>query len=67
MVVQSLVRNRIVFDPSNKEHRKAYCNFKQNGTWNGMNIFILEREYATIPDMIKDKMVTYYMEKEFNK
>jgi hypothetical protein len=57
---------KVKFDPSNKNHRKMFSEFITNGNkWGGNNIFILEEEYGSVPDMIKDKMIRYYTGREF--
>jgi hypothetical protein len=57
---------RVTFDPANKQHRKIFSDFVSNGNkWSGNNIFILEEEYGSVPDMIRDKMIRYYMGREF--
>lgn len=59
---------KVYFNPGNKNHRKLFSDFVANGyKWGGSNIFILEEEFGSVPDMIKDKMIRYYMGREFKK
>jgi hypothetical protein len=51
------VFTRVVFDPTNHEHRLDYAKFLKYNTWvNGCNYF-LEDPYSDIPSMINAKIV----------
>jgi hypothetical protein len=56
---------QVLFDVNNAEHRKAFANFLTNASWGaGAPRFILEESNATIPSMITNKLLQYYLEKD---
>ena len=58
--------NKFTFDAANQEHRKIYFDYLANGNkWGDTNKFILEQDYSSIPEMIREKIVNYYLEQEF--
>lgn len=60
-------RPETVFDPSNLEHRQAFTNFLRNKMWKDAPRFYLEEGYSCVPEMIKDKLLQYYINIEFKK
>lgn len=65
-VVRPLPRTfekRVKFEPRKREHQLAYARYLKYNAWgeNGCR-FELEGEWNDIPTMIRDKMLTYYME-----
>ena len=56
---------RIKFDVENEDHRKACYDLKFNRKW-PMH-FILEDEYDNVVQMVNDKLLQYYLKKEFSK
>jgi hypothetical protein len=59
-------RPEIQFDVENQGHRLAFANFLRNRAWGDSPRFYLEEGYSCIPEMIKDKLLHYYINKEFN-
>lgn len=65
MVLNSMFKTKEYFDVKNKSHVATYKKFLQTYTW-GQNCcpFELEEPYLSVPDMIKDKLVHYYLKVE---
>lgn len=58
----------VVFDATSKKHREAFAQYLKDSSWKNVNIrFILEPTYISVVDMIKDKLVAYYMQPTINK
>lgn len=55
---------RVIFQADSAVHRKAAKEFLQTGKWGTLQ-FRLEGNYTSIPDMIKDKMLDFYLNHEF--
>lgn len=61
-VLAQVQRQRIRFDPNNKDHNEFYRNFIKNQKWDTPGCpFELEWPYLNIPDMIKDKIINHYL------
>ena len=61
-------RPATVFDPNNKEHRKAYYEFIKYSSWSRSPYqFVLEPGYEDIPHMCRIRLCEYYVNKEFGK
>ena len=60
-------RPLVAFDPYKKEHRKYYAQFLEYGGWGRCPVrFICPDEVGqSLPDIIRQQLVNYYMEKEF--
>lgn len=58
-------RPEVQFNASISEHRFAFTNFLRNKMWRDAPRFYLEEGYSCIPEMIKDKLLQYYINKEF--
>ena len=57
-----------VFDAEDPDHRLAYYNFVQQGSWSNIPYrFVLEEMYTDLPSSINQKMAAYYMALEFKK
>jgi len=57
----------VEFDPANQDHRKYYQEFLKSGRWSkGTPRFNLQRPYLSIPSMIVDVLMNYYLTKEFD-
>lgn len=54
---QEFLSRKSGFDPENKEHMEEYSYFLKNSRWRSGCPFFLEWPHATVPDMIKDKIV----------
>jgi len=58
----------VEFDPTNQQHREFYNEFNKKGKWNAVAPrFILSRPYLSVPTMIADILLNYYMEQEFTR
>ena len=56
----------VKFDANKIEHRKQYHEFFKRNAWGASgDRFILETPFMDVPTMIQNKMVSYYMSKEF--
>lgn len=56
---------RVPFDVHNIAHRQAFANFLLNAGWGPESPrFILEESNATIPSMITNKLLQYYIERD---
>jgi hypothetical protein len=55
----------VFFDVNNEEHRMAYYHYHKSNGWSYPWIFVLEKNYLNIPNMIKDKLLQHYMDLEF--
>jgi hypothetical protein len=62
MIIESLIKQKVVFDLDNTKHVNLYKGFLSSNRW-GINgcPFILEFPYLTIPDMIKDKLIHKFL------
>lgn len=54
-------RERVLFDPSNKNHIKDYAKFIKHNNWKDGCNYLLEEPYYDIPTMIHDKIVKHYL------
>jgi hypothetical protein len=56
----------VTFDVTNKQHRESFSYFMKNNRWNPeLPRFALERPHSSIPHMITEKLLTYYVDSEF--
>lgn len=57
-----------VFDANNADHRRAYKHYLDTNSWADCQYrFICESPYLELPASINQKMVEYYIGKEFTK
>jgi hypothetical protein len=64
----TLRRPTVVFDPANPEHRRAFYEFSDRGSWGDCKFnFILEEPYNDLITNIHYKIVRWYMDQEFQK
>lgn len=62
---QSL-RPWVAFDPTIKEHRRYYSEFKKQRTWGTCPVrFILQEDAADVVSMIEKSLADFYTSKEF--
>jgi hypothetical protein len=65
-VLQRNIKPQVDFDPANKQHRKAYCNFVQSGKWGeDAPKFFVDFPHTNLKDMLSAKVSAYYLNKEF--
>ena len=56
----------MVFDPSNKDHRRYYHEFITKGTWGRCPVrFIIDDDAGDLVTFIQRKLVDYYVLREF--
>ena len=57
----------MAFDPSNKDHRRYYIEFIEYGGWGRCPVrFICPEDVGMdLPTMIKNRLVEYYISREF--
>ncbi len=61
-VLASVQRQRVRFNPAEKEHIESYRSFVVKQKWDSPGCpFELEWPYLSIPDMIKDKIINHYL------
>jgi len=60
-VLDAIQRTRVEFDPANKEHVEEFRYFVVNHKWKAGCPFDLVWPYLSIPDMIKDKIISYHL------
>lgn len=59
-------RPYVVFDPSNKDHRRFYSEFVQHGRWGRCPVrFLVPEDHGNVITMIQRSLVRYYVEQEF--
>lgn len=62
MVLDKIITPKRFFDVTDKKDIKVYSTFLKENRW-GINgcPFMLEEPFLSIPDMIKDKLVHYFL------
>jgi hypothetical protein len=62
MILDRLIRTKILFDVNDKKHINIYKSFLSTGAWGKTGCpFILEFPYLSVPDMAKDKIIHNYL------
>jgi hypothetical protein len=56
-------RDRIQFDPSNKQHMLDFARFVKYNHWDNGCQYFLEDPYSDIPSMIRAKIADYTLSK----
>ena len=56
-----IVRNMVLFDPSNDSHMEDYARFLKYSNWTKGCAYLLEDPFLDIPTMIRSKVVEYTM------
>jgi hypothetical protein len=58
----------VAFDASNKQHRKWFAEFNRARTWGTCPVrFIVPDDYGDVVTLIQQKLITYYVDREFGK
>lgn len=58
MIIERMIKTKILFDVSDTKHVARYKKFLATGAWGGEGCpFVLEFPHLSIPDMIKDKLI----------
>lgn len=56
----------VAFSPENREHRKLYSEFLRTRSWSHCPVrFAVEAPYYDAMSMIKEKLIQFYMHREF--
>ena len=65
--LEFLSRPLVAFDAGNKQHRRYYAEYLEYGGWGLCPVrFICPEDTGMdLPTMIKNRLVTYYMDREF--
>lgn len=65
--LEYLMRPLVAFDPNNKDHRRYYAEFLTYGGWGRCPVrFIVPEDVGMdLPTMIKNRLVDYYVGREF--
>jgi hypothetical protein len=65
--LEYLSRPLVAFDPFDKDHRRYYAEFLEYGGWGKCPVrFIVPEDVGLdLPTMIKNRLIEYYMEREF--
>lgn len=65
MILQPM--QTVHFDPANKKHRQAVQAFMKRNAWGDSPIrFAHDPAYGSIADQVRDKMLKWYMTREFS-
>lgn len=64
--LEFLQRPLVVFDPANKEHRRYYKEYLENGGWGRCPVrFIVPEDTGMdLPNMIKNQLLEFYVERD---
>ena len=62
MIFDTMPRQKRLFDVTSKKDIAVYKKFLESGAW-GIECcpFALEEPYISVPDMIKDKLIYYFL------
>lgn len=59
-------RPYVVFDPSNKDHRRWFSEFNKRRTWGHCPVrFIVNEDHGDLLTMIQRSLIQFYVDKEF--
>lgn len=62
----TIVRPQVVFDPTNKDHRKWAADFIKNRSWRGCPVrFMVDDNSYDISNVMQRQLVQYYTDNEF--
>lgn len=66
--LQLFGRPWVVFDPSDKNHRKWFAEFNKNASWGNCPVrFVVDDDAGDLLTMIQRKLIAHYVGKEFGK
>ena len=65
--LEYLARPLVAFDPLNKDHRRYYAEYLEHGGWGKCPVrFIVPEDHGgDLPTMIRNRLVEYYITREF--
>ncbi len=59
-------RPYVVFDASNKDHRRWFAEFNKNRTWKGCPVrFVVDDDQGDLITMIQRRLIQFYVDREF--
>jgi hypothetical protein len=59
-------RNYVVFDATNKDHRKWFAEFNKTLSWGHCPVrFVIDNDHGDLVTMIQRSLIQYYVDKEF--
>jgi hypothetical protein len=59
-------RQFVVFDPSDKQHRKWFADFNKNRTWSRCPVrFAVNDDHGDLITQIQRELIQHYVDKEF--
>ena len=58
----------VVFDATNKDHRRWFADFNRDRSWKDCPVrFVVDDDAGDLLTMIQRKLIAYYTHKEFGK
>lgn len=56
----------VVFDPSNKDHRRWFAHFNKNASWSNCPVrFVVNDDHGDLITQIQRQLIQYYVDREF--
>jgi hypothetical protein len=56
----------VVFDPTNKDHRRWFADFNREARWGNCPVrFVVDDDNGDLVTMIQRRLIQYYVDKEF--
>jgi hypothetical protein len=56
----------VVFDPSNKDHRRWFAMFQRESSWGHCPVrFVIDDDNGDLITMIQRRLIAFYVDKEF--
>lgn len=66
--LQLFGRPWVVFDATNKDHRRWFAEFQRSGTWGRCPVrFVVNDDHGDLLTMIQRDLIAHYVAKEFGK
>jgi hypothetical protein len=58
-------RPYVVFDATNKNHRRWFADFNKNRSWGKCPVrFVMDNDHGDLINMIQRELIQYYVDKE---
>jgi hypothetical protein len=59
-------RPYVVFDPTNKDHRRWFAEFQRRSSWGHCPVrFVIDDDNGDLITMIQRRLIQYYVDREF--
>lgn len=66
--LQLFGRPWVVFDATDKQHRRWFAEFQKSGTWGRCPVrFVVNDDHGDLLTMIQRELIGHYVDKEFGK